>query len=144
MSNEENYDPVRVQRTIEGAYRAIDAVVDNAYEELEILSGVRESLEGHQQDVEEAIGMVEGLYSAVQEGDDLIYGEDDLVEATWGLNNLEEIHRSVNIPGQRPVGEEKAVKKVADTIRRLETTLEQDVLNPTRDYGKIEPLEPID
>ena len=144
MSNEENYDPVRVQRTIEGAYRAIDAVVDDAQEDSDVPEGFKNSLEMYKEDIEEAIGMVEGLPTAVEEGDDLVYSEDDLVEATYGLNNLENIYRRVDIPGQGLVEPAKTIRTVADTIRRLETTLEQDVLNPSRDYGKIEPLEPID
>jgi len=144
MSNEENYDPVRVQRTIEGAYRAIDAVVDDAQEDSDVPEGFKNSLEMYKEDIEEAIGMVEGLPTAVEEGDDLVYSEDDLVEATYGLNNLENIYRRVDIPGQGLVEPAKTIRTVADTIRRLEKTLEQDVLNPSRDYGKIEPLEPID
>jgi len=144
MSNEENYDPVRVQRTIEGAYRAIDAVVDDAQEDSDVPEGFKNSLEMYKEDIEEAIGMVEGLPTAVEEGDDLVYSEDDLVEATYGLNNLENIYRRVDIPSQGLVEPAKTIRTVADTIRRLEKTLEQDVLNPSRDYGKIEPLEPID
>ena len=144
MSNEENYDPVRVQSTIEGAYRAIYAVVDDAQEDSDVPEGFKNSLEMYKEDIEEAIGMVEGLPTAVEEGDDLVYSEDDLVEATYGLNNLENIYRRVDIPGQGLVEPAKTIRTVADTIRRLEKTLEQDVLNPSRDYGKIEPLEPID
>ena len=141
MNNKENYDPVRVQRTIEGAYRAIDAVVDDAQEEPEVPEGFKNSLEMYKEDIEEAIGMVEGLPTAVEEGDDLIYSEDDLVEATYGLNDLENIYRRVDIPGQGLVEPAKTIRTVADTIRSLETTLEQDVLRPARDYGKLEPLD---
>lgn len=144
---EHDYDPGRAEKTIEGAFRRVGAVFEEAYEEFDENELYSDELKdiwqdlGYRDEVQEAIGMVEGLPSAIHEGENTGYSEDDLLEATKGLNELGRMYRRIDDSVERILGQDTVRQEVADTIRTIQTVLEQDVHKPAQDYGDIEPLE---
>ncbi|WEL23454.1 hypothetical protein [Candidatus Nanohalovita haloferacivicina] len=107
--SETGYDPLEVEKVIDDAYRFAE---DNAE---------------YQEPLEEAIEMVESMPYSVNE--DGTYTEDHMVETIEGLNELDNLQRQMTRDGN---------VELADEVRGLEDYLENHVLRPVRENGKLQ------
>jgi hypothetical protein len=118
----ESYDPLEVEGAIDDTYR------------------IAENIDTYQEEVEEAIAMIEKLpYSVHEKGS---YTEEDIIEASKGFNILEKLHRKTSgVPMGKFGG--KTDKAASESIRYIERVIENDSYRPAMDEGDIE-IDPID